>query len=162
MKNLKILLIFFFTLLLLMSAQSMTFADIYLNIPNVEGEALDQDYVEWIDVDAYHFEYLSTQISSGRKGMVEKTPLTITKHMDKSTPLLFNKLSRSESLGDIILVVTYNDGDRRNEFVRITFTKAMVMSISNSVKDEVPMDQIQFTFNSVKIEYQNGMSMFEE
>lgn len=90
-------------------------AAIYLKIGDIKGESTDRAHKDWIDLLSYDIgvEALTSDTTSRR----QHTPLTITKPIDKATPLLMTSLASGSPIeGDILLEHVSGDGPPRSLF----------------------------------------------
>ena len=155
---------FLLILVLIFAMSPVSYADLFLKIDGVEGETLDQDHQKWITIESYDFEYsvVGSEASARSKGKLEKSPLTITKMLDKSTPALLQKLVGQEQLGDMEISLTLTSGDR-TEILHLIFRNAQITSIVSSSKEgDIPMEDITFTYEGLVMNYMNGEGYFEE
>jgi type VI secretion system secreted protein Hcp len=130
----------------------------YLKIDGRPGPSTSkQDY---IDVLSYSFGATQTHVigpgSSGgaaRAGRADVSNLTITKVLDKTSPLLFDDCTTGNYLATVDLIYDKPMGDQQEDYFKIHLENALITSIQQSGSDENPTESISFAFEKVKMSY---------
>jgi type VI secretion system secreted protein Hcp len=90
----------------------------------------------------------ATGQATGRR---QYTPITITKHIDKASPLILNALANNENLRTIDLVVAA-PGGTGDTLVSYRFTDANLVSrnvVHTGAAGDVPLEEVSFTFAKI-------------
>jgi len=168
MLNAKKLLTVAFIMIFMFAASTTSFADIYMNVDGIEGESLNSNYVDWIEIESYVLSMSLPEVtlSSSSRGTPKKinSPIEITKVLDKSTPLLFEKLAKGENISHIDIVVTQSSGrDGESTLLMIQLGNAMIVgATTGGSNDGIPMDQFSIMYETITMEYPSGNTMFED
>lgn len=130
-----------------------------MNIDGIEGEATLDGYESQIMCLAYAHSvhnHLHTDVSNvGRaRGRVEHSDFTVTKYMDKSSPLLNYKCCIGANLGQLTFTVLRAAGETAHTpQVIYTLSNAMVSNISVSGGgDDTPVETVSFNYTAIKWE----------
>jgi len=131
--------------------------DMFLKLDDIKGESQDKKHAGEIDVQAWSWGAAQMGASHGGggsgAGKVQVSDLTITKYVDRSTPVLFQMCANGKPIKKGVLVVR-KAGGTPLEYVTITFTQAIISSISHGAgaDDRIP-ETIAFNFASVQFDY---------
>jgi type VI secretion system secreted protein Hcp len=131
--------------------------DMFLKLDDIKGESQDKKHAGEIDVSAWSWGAAQMGASHGGggsgAGKVQVSDLTITKFVDRSTPVLFQLCCSGKPIKKGVLVVR-KAGGTPLEYVTITFTQAIISSISQGAgsDDRIP-ETIAFNFASVQFDY---------
>jgi type VI secretion system secreted protein Hcp len=137
-----------------------TNAAIYMFIEGVPGDSQDQDHRDWIDVVSVQEAMTMTPPdfsgggSGGRAVIILDT--SVTKEMDKSSPLLRQKLTEGRPIPQIIIHFAATYSSTREVYFSIRYTNAYLTSVSMSASGSdgsVPTENLSFTFETVEWEY---------
>ncbi len=131
-----------------------------LKIDGVEGEAILDGYDKQIVCHSFSHgvsNSLHSDVTNvGRsRGRVEHTDFSITKHFDKSSPLLAYKCSIGANIGTITFTVLRTGGDTPNKpMVIYTLENAMVSKCSvNGGGGDTPTESVSFAYSKIRWEY---------
>lgn len=130
----------------------------YLTIDGVEGPSTSKEKA--IDIVSFSFgaEQVSTYqaAASGkesRAGRANVQNLTVTKVLDKTTPLLFDHCVTGDILKEITLTYDKPVKDAQQDYFSVVMTDALITSIAMSGSQENPMETVSFSFQKVKVGY---------
>jgi len=102
MKTALTALIFFITMALGLPALSAGF----IKFDGVDGEATDKDHKGWIDILSVSHSVVPRDAASGHAtGKRQHKPLTITKPIDKASPILAEALASGKALSNVTIEV---------------------------------------------------------
>lgn len=111
----------------------------YLKIDEIKGESKAADHKEWIIIDGIVSGGLRERMIDGTPtGTREHKPLTVTKSIDKASPLLMSTLTTGETIPEVTFEATERypspDGndptaDREEVYLRYTLVDVLVTSI---------------------------------
>lgn len=119
------------TVLASVSAQAS--ADMFLKIEGIQGESVDRDHADEIDVLAWSWGMTnsgSMHVSGGgTSGKSSFQDISVTKYVDRTTPNLIQKLATGDHYPSAILTIRKAGADPL-EYLVITLTDVLVTSIS--------------------------------
>jgi len=133
--------------------------DMFLKLESVEGESQDANHAGEIDV--LSFSWGARQSGTGHLGggstggKVEVQNLSITKYVDRSTPVLFFMCCSGEHLPKAELFVRKAGGKAPVEYYVVTMEDLIVTSVekgAGSDQDRVT-ETVTLNFARVKIDY---------
>lgn len=109
--------------------------DAFIKIDGVDGESTDSKHGAWIELLGY--EHTAEQPSSGSTsssgayatGRVELSRFKITKAIDLTTPVLYNKCTLNENIPTVTMELCRATGDKETYYV-VTLTNVKVASLS--------------------------------
>ncbi|HLC25129.1 MAG TPA: type VI secretion system tube protein Hcp [Nitrosopumilaceae archaeon] len=147
-----------FTIIASTSSQAFAAVDMFLKMDGVEGESTDKTHGKEIDV--LSWSWGASQSGSmaagggGGAGKVSMQDLSITKHIDKSSPKLFEALATGKHLKEAKLVLR-SAGGSQVEYLVITLSDVLVSSYSTggSSGDDRPTESISLNFAQIKMSY---------
>lgn len=127
--------------------------DIFLRIPEADGEVSDTRYVNWIDVDSYAWGLTTPASTVGAPaGSPSFSPFTLTKPLDKSTPRLFAIAAQAKVQRSSVLVVL--DGDLGIERLRITLGNVQLTEFrSGGSRGSTGEDSITLVYQTIRVRY---------
>lgn len=130
-----------------------------LKIDGIEGEATIEGYEKQISCQSFSHSvhnHLHTDVSNvGRsRGRVEHSDFTVSKYMDKSSPLLNFKCCIGANIGTIVFTVLRTTGDAAHKpQVIYTMENAMVSAIAVAGGgSDSPIETVSFNYTKVKWE----------
>ena len=96
----------------------------------------------------------SASRSSGDSGKVSTSDLSITKHVDKASPILMLSCVKGTHIKEATIVVR-KAGGKQQEFLKVTFTDLIVSSVQSrgSGGDENPTESISLNFAQISYEF---------
>jgi len=134
-------------------------ADIFLKIADIKGESRDDKHKDEIEVLSWSWGMTQSGTihggGSAGSGKANVQDLMITKHVDRSTPILLKTCLSGAHLKDATLTVRRNTGGKALEYVKIKMKGAVISSInaSGSGPDERASEQLGINFAQVEFEY---------
>ncbi len=130
--------------------------DAFLKIDGVDGEATDERHRDEIEVFSWSWGAANREAVGGTGPAVSE--ITVTKQLDKSSPLLFLKTARGEPAEKVVLRLA----DVRYEgeapvFYEIVMEDVLVTSIESGARtdDERLTENITLNFSSVRFSFAN-------
>lgn len=147
-----------FTIMAGTASQAFAASDYFLKIEGVDGESKDKAHANEIQLESWSFG--ASQSGSmamgggGGAGKVSMQDFSITKHVDKSSPKLFESLVTGQHLKEAKLVIR-SAGGSQLEYLVITLSDVLVSSYSTggSSGDDRPMESVSFNFSQIKMSY---------
>ena len=131
-------------------------ADCFLRVPDVQGESTDSAHRDWIEIDSFSFGVSNSgTVAAGGgagAGRASFAPLVIRKHVDKSSPVLFQKAANGAHMHDAVLSCSRALGGRREEYVNIRLTDVLVSSYvigDAGGGADAPTESISFVYGRI-------------
>jgi len=133
--------------------------DMTIKIDGIEGESKLKDHTKEIDVLAWSWG-LSQSASfgsggGGGAGKVNAQDLSLTKWVDKASPILLANCSSGKHIKEAVLSVR-KAGDKPLDYIIVTLEKVLVSSISTggSGGEDRLTENVTLNFAKAKLEYQ--------
>jgi len=143
----------FFSVLALSISLPSAFADnIFLKIDTISGESTDSAHKDWIEVTSWSWGDSRTGTTSGERdaSRVSIEDLTITKQLDKSSPLIFLAAANGQIFSEVVF-----------ETISPTSTEAYLIYTLEDViftgyeisagGDSFPTETISLSFSQIKV-----------
>lgn len=133
--------------------------DQFIKIGDVKGEAQDDKHKDEIDILSWSWglsQSGTTHVGGGSgAGKVNVQDLSITKYVDKSSPILMMACSNGKHYPEAKLTVR-KAGEHPVEYIVITMTDLIITSLSTggSGGEDRLTENITLNFGQVKVEYQ--------
>lgn len=134
--------------------------DMFLKLTDVKGEAQDKAHKDEIDVLAWSWGMSQSGTmhtgGGGGGGKVSVQDISITKWLDKSSPVLMQYCSTGKQFTEAVLTVRKAGGDSPLEYLIITMKDVIVTSISTggSGGEDRLTENTALNFSQYKVEYQ--------
>lgn len=133
-------------------------SDMTLKLTGIEGESQREGHVNEIDV--LSFTFGATQSGTAHVGMgstagqANVQDLSITKYVDKATPLLFLNCMSGKHVDEATLSVRKAGGTPLDYF-KVTLTQVIVTSVQTgaSGSDDRVQETVSLNFSTIKTEY---------
>ncbi|MBV5275297.1 MAG: type VI secretion system tube protein Hcp [Lamprocystis purpurea] len=133
--------------------------DMFLKLEGVKGESQDSKHSEEIDVLAWSWGMSQSGSmhvgGGGGAGKVSIQDLSITKYIDKSSPVLMMYCSSGKQFKEGLLTVRKAGGDSPVEYLLIKMTEVIVTSYSTggSGGQDLLTENISLNFAEVDVDY---------
>jgi type VI secretion system secreted protein Hcp len=128
--------------------------DMFLKIEGVKGESKDAKHAGEIDVLAWSWGLAATKSGGAQKAVPCTQHLSLTKWVDKATPLLvrYAVLGASSPKGTLVV---RKAGESPLEYIVVTMDNVIVSSVSTggSGGEDRLTENVTFGFSEAKIEY---------
>lgn len=134
--------------------------DMFLKLDTVKGEAQDKTHKEEMDVLAWSWGMSQSGTmhtgGGGGGGKVMVQDISVTKYLDKASPVLMKYCSSGKQFEQGILTVRKAGGDNPLEYLIITMKDIIVTSVSTggSGGEDRLTENVSLNFAGVKVEYQ--------
>jgi type VI secretion system secreted protein Hcp len=134
--------------------------DIFLKLTGVTGEAQDSKHTDEIDILAWSWGMSQSgtmhTLGGGGSGKVSVQDLSVTKYVDKSSPVLMNYCSTGEQFKEGLLTVRKAGGKEPLEYLKIKMTEVIVTSYTTggSGGQDMLTENVALNFSEVDVEYQ--------
>lgn len=132
--------------------------DAYIKIEGIPGEALDDKYRDWIEVDGYSFgtrQSTSATASSAGGATTGRTTLsnfTFTKVLDKSSCKLMEASCAGEHLKQVTLVLSRAGTDKLKYF-EIVLEEVIIADYMQNASAGIPVEVVQLDYGRIKTVY---------
>ena len=131
--------------------------NIHLKIDGIEGESQDKKG----EIDILSFSVGATQSGTsaqgggGGAGKVSFSDISVTKHVDKASPKIFEACATGKHIPKAVISVK-KAGGSQEEYMKWTLSDVVISGYSTSGSnngDEIPMEQVSFNFAKIETEY---------
>lgn len=133
--------------------------DMFLKIGDVKGESTDHKHKEEVDVLAWSWG-LSQSGSmhmggGGGAGKVNVQDISLTKYIDKASPVLMQKCCSGKHFPEATLTVR-KAGDKPLDYLKVVMTDVLITSVSTGASggDDRLTENVTLNFAKVKMAYQ--------
>ncbi|HLJ11982.1 MAG TPA: type VI secretion system tube protein Hcp [Planctomycetaceae bacterium] len=138
--------------------------DAYLQIDGVPGESTDSAHVGWIEIQSFvngvAQTFTGSFSSSGApaSGKANFNTFSVTKQVDKSSPLLYKKCCTGEPIGKISLDICRATGNS-TPYLNFLLNNSVVASVqtaganAGATADDVPTEIVTFAFGKITETY---------
>lgn len=133
--------------------------DIFMKMTGIDGESLDAQHKNEIDVLAWNWGLSQTGTfhtgGGGGCGKVNVHDLSFTHYTDLASPPLMLNCANGEHISEAVLTVRKAGGTKPLEYMVVTMKKVMVTSVSQggSGDDDRLAENITLNFAEVKVTY---------
>jgi type VI secretion system secreted protein Hcp len=134
--------------------------DMFIKIADIKGESQDKTHKGEIDVLAWSWGMSQSGTmhmgGGGGGGKANFQDISLTKYIDKCSPLLMLACARGDQYADAKLVVRKAGGKNPLEYLIITMSDVLVTSVSTggSGGEDRLTENVSLNFSKVKVEYQ--------
>jgi len=134
--------------------------DIYLQISTIPGESTDDQHKEWIEISSFShgLSQMGTDAISGGSartfGRCDHQDFSISKSLDKATPLLALTCSNGEHIEEIKIELCRASKDK-GVYMEYLLTDCIVSSVNYSGSDGSgrPMESVTFNYATIQWTY---------
>lgn len=132
---------------------------ILMKVKDVPGTSMMTGYAAQIEL--MSFSHGLTMQVTGDVSNTERTSgkprhqdFHVTKYMDKSSPLLNQKLCQAQDLGDVVITVGRNDNNTVIPLIIYTLQKAVLSSVSvGGGGGDKPVESLSINYGAIKWDY---------
>ena len=139
-------------------------ANMFLKVDAIEGESANEKHKGEIDIQSYslggHQSGTFSTGGGGGAGKVSLSDLSIVKHVDKSSPKLFEACCTGKHIKTAVLSINKAGGEQE-EYYKVTLSDVLVSSYQTSGSghgDAVPSESISFNYSKIEFEYKEQKS----
>ena len=130
--------------------------DAYLKIDSIPGEATDEDHKDWIQIQSFDHGVMQPHDAnqgigaSGGRGRGEVSDVSITKLVDKASPLLFLRCCDGQNLKTVKINVI-RQVDKKLQYMKYELSNTTVSSATVSAGGDVtPIESVSLNFTKIK------------
>lgn len=133
--------------------------DMFLKLNGIEGESQDDAHGGEIHVATYTFgatqSGTSHEGSGSTSGRADVHDLVITKHVDKSSPLLYFCCCSGTTIDSAELCVRKAGGGKPIDYLKVTMTQVLVTSFKSGAEGTLDraMETVTLNFATCNVEY---------
>lgn len=128
--------------------------DMFLCIDNIPGEAQSKVHPDCIDVLAWSWGVSNSSSAGGGTGQTNVQDISVTKYLDRSSPLLTTLVTNSKTLGNMVLYVEHGcDSCGDLNYYRLNFAPGSVvtsLSTGGSGGEDKLTENVTFNFENVE------------
>jgi type VI secretion system secreted protein Hcp len=130
---------------------------IYLSIDNIPGESIDENHMNWIDIEAFNWSEAASVMMAGRSaGMVNMKNFVFVTQTSAASPKLFLAVATGQIFQHAKLECwTWAGGERQIEFLEFRFDNVVITSynIAGGAPQDRPLDQFSISFGKITMTY---------
>ena len=132
--------------------------DAFIQIDDIAGEALDEQYTNWIEINGYNFgvnqSTSATASSSGgaTSGRTTLTNFTFTKFLDSASCKLLEASCSGQHLKEVKLALC-RAGTDKLKYYEIVLEEVIIADYSQSASSGVPIEIVQLNYGRIKTTY---------
>ena len=122
----------------------------FLKIDGIKGESTDKEHSGEIQVNSFSFSAHAGGGVGAGKSTIQS--FTITKSIDKSSPLLFQAEATGKMMKEAVLAFSRKAGGKQRDYLTFKFQQVFITSVSDgtSSSKQAPTEQVTFNFQKVK------------
>lgn len=128
----------------------------FLKIDGIEGESTTKDHKGEISIDSFSVgaqgaQNIGSQSSGAGAGKVSIQSFSITKKLDKSSPLLFQAAATGQHIKEAVLSFAHKSSGKELTYLKFEFKNVLVSSVQDgSSGGGQPTEQVTFNFSKVE------------
>lgn len=126
----------------------------FLKLDGIKGESTDKDHKGEIAIDGFALSAQGATQASGSGGGAGKVSIqsfSITKKLDKSSPLLFQAAATGQHFKDAVLSFARKAGGEQKTYLKFEFQGILISGVQDGASDKVtPSEQVTFAFQKCK------------
>ena len=142
---------------------------IYMKVDGIEGNVTAKGHENWIGLKSANFDvkrHLSTdpgRISDREGTRPSISEVTITKIMDKSSPLLFGESCVGKAKSEVQIDICQTDSSHLNTYAQLTLNNVIIsgyeLDANHSKKEQntsahqYPQEKITLSFDKIELRY---------
>lgn len=133
--------------------------DMYLKLEGIEGEA--QDSAHSAEINVLSFDYGATQSATAHEGTgstsgrADVHDLTVVKHVDKSSPILFHLCASGQHIPKATLSIRKAGGKSPVDYLVITMEQVLITTFKSGAQGSADRvsETLVLNFATIKIDY---------
>jgi type VI secretion system secreted protein Hcp len=125
----------------------------FLKIDGIDGESTDKTHKDEIHIDSFSIsaQGAGSQSSGAGAGKVSVQSFSITKTLDKSSPLLFQAAATGKHFKDAVLSFARKAGGKEETYLKFDFENVLISSVQDGASGGgQPTEQVTFAFQKVE------------
>jgi type VI secretion system secreted protein Hcp len=136
----------------------MAQVDYFLKLDGIPGESHDSKHKNEIDIMAWSWGVQQAGTfgggGGGGAGKASFQDLTVTKSLDKSSPLLYESCSTGKHIKSAVLVCR-KAGGKQEEYMKVTLSDVLISSVNlgGSGGDLIPVEHVSINYAKIEVVY---------
>jgi type VI secretion system secreted protein Hcp len=142
-----------------MAGSALAAFDAFLKIEGVAGESKDAQHQQWIDVLSFNYgkaawnhQWPKAGTLPAQSGKSGAGKLTITKTVDKSSPMLYKLCASGKHLPKLTIEFCHAEGGKQ-KYIEYTLTNVIVSSVQTVKGKGVASEMVSFSFQKIEWNY---------
>ena len=133
--------------------------DMYIKIDGVKGESQDSKHKDEIDLLAWSWGASNSGSAhsggGGGSGKANIQDISLTKYVDKASPLLLGKCCQGDHIKEAVLTVRKSGGKDPVEYIKLTLSDILISSLSTGGSGGADRltENVSLNFAKFKLEY---------
>lgn len=133
--------------------------DMYIALKGIEGESQDDKHANEIQILSYGFGASQSgtahEGSGSTSGRADVHDVTFTKHVDKSSPLLYFLCCSGQPIEGAILSVRKAGGPKPVDYLKLTLTQVLITSFRSGAEgsQDRAVETVTLNFSTSKVDY---------
>lgn len=137
-------------------AHSVAAADAFLKLDGIDGESTDSKHKNEIEIASWSFGLAPRASATGQETSARPciSDISLSKHVDKSSPVLFAYGATGKHIGTAVLTVR-KAGENPVEYLVVTMTDVIVSSVNSTAGGggDSPVETVSFSYGTIGIKY---------
>jgi type VI secretion system secreted protein Hcp len=131
---------------------------IYLKIEGVDGESMVKGYEGWIKLDSFSWAVnrtISSPVGGGGRDVSppKVSEISVSKVMDKSSPLLFLEAAAGKVFPKVEIHVTDSGPTGEKTLYSMSLGDVLVSTYASASGGDRPTEQVSFNFTKIEMKY---------
>jgi type VI secretion system Hcp family effector len=132
--------------------------DAYIKIDGIAGEALDDEYTDWIEITGYSFgnsqptSVTASSAGGAGSGRTELSDFFFTKVLDASSVKLLGASCAGDHLDSVTLVV-HRAGGEKVKYLEVVLEEVIISHYAQMAHEGIPLESIRLNFGRIKATY---------
>ena len=137
------------------SSNSFAASDpIYMNFPNIQGDTITKGFENQIQLDSFQWgvgRAISSPPGSGIReaGAPSISEITVTKLMDKASPLLLQSSLVGQAVGPVTITFVKDSGTGPIRYAQYTLENVLISGYSVSSGGDNPSESLSLSFTKI-------------
>jgi type VI secretion system secreted protein Hcp len=133
--------------------------DLYLKLAGIDGEVFTKGFEKQIQLDSFQWGFRNSANLAGSgkgAGRVEPSAVSCSKRVDAASPKLIAAVATGKHFPNAVLTARKAGGDKAVDYMKIEFDTLFLVDLHEtgaSGGDEVPREEISFTYGKMTITY---------
>lgn len=144
-----------FCLALAVAAAPLASAAGYMKLGDIKGESQAVRHEEWITIETMSEGYMRQGPTAGSarvRSNVVTEGISVTKPMDKSTPLLRKALVTGQRFQEVVIDMS-TSGQASNVGLQVTLTNAVISKIESNLGGSPSTEEVTLNFEKIEWTY---------
>ncbi len=136
--------------------------DAFLKIDGIPGESLDDKHKDWVEILSFNHgieqpaSATASSVGGGSTERVTHEDFSITKHLDKASPKLYELCSNGKHISKVTVELCRAGGDKQ-KYLEVDLEQVIISHVSPSgnsaSEDGFPTETVSFNYGKIKWTY---------